>query len=64
METLVEKTQVANVPMQFPRYLPKEMRENLYRVITDIEPLEVDEFEGKIFMRGSCGDKPCKGYYQ
>ena len=28
------------------------------------EPLILDEFEGKVFMRGSCGGKPCKGHYQ
>lgn len=62
METLTERVQIE--PIKVPKYLPKQMGEDLYNLINNREPLLIDEFEGKIFMRGSCDKRPCKGHYQ
>jgi len=65
MEKLIEKVQtLERVEKQTLEYLPKEINENLYKLLGRKDPLVLDEFEGKIFMRGECGSKPCKGYYQ
>lgn len=39
-------------------------RDEMESLIFADKPLVLDEFEGKVFMRGSCGGKPCKGHYQ
>jgi len=38
--------------------------EEVYVVAEDPRPLLTDHYEGRVFMRGSCGSKPCKGHYQ
>ena len=45
-------------------YMLEETGEDLYSLIKEEKPLILDKFEGKMFMRGSCGAKPCKGHYQ
>jgi hypothetical protein len=45
-------------------YLLEEIGDDLHKLIEEENPLSLDEFEGKVFMRGTCGNKPCKGNYQ
>jgi hypothetical protein len=66
MEALAEKVRNSRVQRNALRVSDYSLRQeqDLYEVANGSEPAITDDFEGTIFMRGSCGDKPCKGYYQ
>ncbi|MFH0752461.1 MAG: hypothetical protein V1914_02575 [archaeon] len=42
----------------------KKNKDALLSLLDSKEPLVLDDFEGIIWMRSSCGNKPCKGHYQ
>lgn len=61
LTTEVRNSEVQPSEVKNPQYFS---REELYRIVEDPLPRLTDDYEGKIFMRGSCGGKPCKGYYE
>jgi len=64
METLTEKALASGSEMKPEgRDLPS-INPELYELVRSDTPLVMDVYEGKVFMRSSCGSKPCKGHYQ
>jgi len=60
----MEKKYESITNLALMEYISKETGEDLCSLIEEEKPLLLDKFEGKVFMRGSCGNRPCKGHYQ